>query len=135
MNIHTGQCLCGKIKYEVKQIGSKIGHCHCTMCRKFHGAAFSTFAEAKMSDFHWLQGDIFLHTYTADNGTKRKFCQNCGSSLIFESASESHDVIEFSLATLDQPPMLTPDAHIYLSTKVSWLELSDDLPKYLNGRE
>jgi len=54
--------------------------------------------------------------------------------LIFESAGEAHKVVEFALACLDDVSDLSPDAHIYLGTKVPWLDLNDDLPKFLNGR-
>ncbi len=37
-----------------------MAHCHCSMCRKFHGAAFSTYGEAKIENFKWLQGEGFL---------------------------------------------------------------------------
>lgn len=131
---YLGQCLCAGIQFEVDKLGTKMGHCHCSMCRKFHGAAFATFGEVLIENFHWLQGEDLLQVYTADNGTKRKFCSNCGSSLFFESAGSDHQVIEFALACLEGAPSLSPDAHIYLSTKVDWLELTDDLPKYLNGR-
>lgn len=130
---YKGQCLCGQVRYEAAELNSKMGHCHCTMCRKFHGAAFSTFAAAPINSFRWLSGEGLLSVFTADNGSKRKFCRVCGSSLVFESAEEN-GFIEFSLATLDQYPELKPDAHIYLSTKVDWLDVTDDLPKHQNGR-
>ena len=47
MSTYKGLCLCGSIKYAVDKIEPKMGHCHCSMCRKFHGAAFATFGEAK----------------------------------------------------------------------------------------
>ncbi|MFT6270599.1 MAG: hypothetical protein ACJAVV_003438 [Alphaproteobacteria bacterium] len=40
-----GSCLCGLIKYEVKAIETRMAHCQCAMCRKFHGAAFATQGE------------------------------------------------------------------------------------------
>ncbi len=40
---YKGECLCGSIKYEVDEIEAQMGHCHCTMCRKFSGAAFTTY--------------------------------------------------------------------------------------------
>lgn len=131
---YKGQCLCGGIQYEADQIDAKIGHCHCTMCRKFHGAAFSTFGTTPVSAFRWLKGEELLSTFTANNGTKRKFCQCCGSSLVFEPAKQN-DLIEFALATLDQAPSLSPDAHIFTNTKVDWINIdADGLPKYRNGR-
>ncbi|MFT6408452.1 MAG: hypothetical protein ACJAQ6_001871 [Arenicella sp.] len=130
---YQGQCLCGDIQNEADQVADKMGHCHCSMCRKFHGAAFSTFGSAANKDFRWLSGENLLQTFVADNGTKRKFCSQCGSSLIFESA-EGNGLVEFSLASLGTSPALSPDAHVYMSTKVDWLTIDDDLPKYLNGR-
>ena len=44
---YKGECLCGAIKYEVGAIVSKMAHCHCTMCRKFHGSAYSTLGSWK----------------------------------------------------------------------------------------
>jgi len=137
-----GRCLCGDIQYEADQMSPKMGHCHCTMCRKFHGAAFATFGAAPAAAFRWLQGQELLSTFVADNGTKRKFCSQCGSSMTFESADTSEDdndhhnhYIEVALGTLDKAPTLSPDAHIYISSKVDWVDINgDDLPKFPNGR-
>lgn len=52
---YRGQCLCGTVKYAVDAIGPRMAHCHCSMCRQFHGAAFATFGEARAADFCWLQ--------------------------------------------------------------------------------
>ena len=134
VNKYHGQCLCGGIKYEVDAIGPKMGHCHCTMCRRFHGAAFATFGEARVEDFHWLQGEDLLKVFTADNQTKRKFCVNCGSSLIFESAGDHQGTVEFSLGSLDAAPNLRPDAHIYTDAQVEWFDANDGLPRHTRGR-
>lgn len=130
---YRGQCLCGVIKYEADSVDQKMGHCHCTMCQKFHGAAFSSYASTPRHNFRWLSGESELSVFKAENGTKRKFCQHCGSSLIFESAVDN-GLTEFALASLDTCLSLTPDAHIYTGTKVDWIEINDELPKHLNGR-
>lgn len=49
---YHGQCLCGSIKYQIDALEPNIGHCHCSMCRKFHGAAFATYGKAKSKNFH-----------------------------------------------------------------------------------
>jgi len=135
MESYYGECLCGEIKFKVENIGSKMSHCHCSMCRKFHGAAFATYGEAKLDDFYWLAGEELLHTYLAENKTRRKFCGQCGSSLIFQSAKGEKNVVEFALATLQTASDLEPDAHIFTSTQVEWLTLADTLPKFQNERE
>lgn len=132
---YKGGCLCGKIQYQVDQIEPQMAHCHCRMCRKFHGAAFSTFAEARVENFHWLQGEQHLKTYHAPNGTERQFCRHCGSSLIFKPANDKGELVEFSLATLDSEITLKPDAHIFTDNAVSWLEINDPLPKYPAARK
>jgi len=129
-----GQCLCGSIKYEIDEIEPQIAHCHCSMCRKFHGAAFATFGEVKANKFHWLQGEKLLKTYLAPNGTKRQFCNNCGSSLIFTPSNDAGEFIEFSLGTLDSEIKLKPDAHIFTAYGASWYNIADDLPQFIEGR-
>lgn len=109
----TGSCLCGAILYQAEQIESSMAHCHCSMCRKFHGAAFSTFCEAKTEHFQWLQGEDKLRTYTAPNGTRRQFCENCGSSMTFAASNADGSYVEFATATLDCELPIKPDAHIY----------------------
>ena len=129
--LNLGSCLCGKIQFEVSEIGPVIGHCHCIMCRKFHGAAFSTFAEVKLEHINWIQGQALLNTFKADNETVRTFCKNCGSSLLFESKFNRQDkTIEIALAAFDSLESVTPDAHIYTESKVEWLTLNDDLDQF-----
>ncbi len=133
---NTGSCLCGKITFAADEFLPRVGHCHCKMCQKFHGAAFSTFVEVKLADFHWLTGKELLAEYQAENQSVRKFCRNCGSSLVFESKYNRADqTIEVALACFDKHQQVKPDAHIYVQSKAQWFELNDNLPQYLAYRE
>lgn len=129
----TGQCLCGSIKYRVDKIEPRMAHCHCSMCRKFHGAAFATFGEALKTNFHWIEGEALLKNYLASNGTTRQFCSHCGSSLTFSTPALANK-LEFSLGTLDSEISVKPDAHIYTASKAGWYDIADDLPQYRQGR-
>ena len=131
---YSGQCLCGQIQYQVDKIEPRMGHCHCQMCRKFHGAAFATFGEAKVKDFKWLKGENLLKSYNADNGTIRKFCVSCGSSMVFVPSNDTGELIEFSLGTLDSEVDVKPDAHIFTQFKSCWYEIKDSLPQFKQGR-
>jgi len=111
-----------------------MAHCHCTMCRKFHGAAFATFGEALVEDFRWLSGEEKLKEYLGSNGTKRVFCCDCGSSLIFVPSYDSGKLIEFALGTLDSVIPNRPDAHIFTHYSVPWNPIADNLPQYGEGR-
>ena len=134
IKMYKGQCLCGAIKYEVDKTKPQMGHCHCSMCRKFHGAAFSTLGEADVKDFRWVEGEGLLKDYVADNGSVRQFCQNCGSSMIFAPSEEPNGLIEFSLGTLDSDLDVLPDAHVYTGSKANWVEICDELPQHEKSR-
>jgi len=129
-----GQCLCGAIQYEIDEVEPKMAHCHCSMCQKFHGAAFSTFAEVKIDKFHWLKGKELLVDYVASNGTVRQFCRVCGSSMTFKSAHSTENYIEIALGTLDSNLDLQPDAHIHVDSKAKWINICDDLPQFAKDR-
>ncbi len=44
INLYRGSCLCGVVRFEVDEFLPQVAHCHCSMCRKFHGAAYATIA-------------------------------------------------------------------------------------------
>jgi len=131
---YRGQCLCGAVRYEVDAFQPHVAHCHCSMCRKFHGAAFATLGEARLADFRWIQGEADLQAYHADNGTVRRFCRHCGSSMTFTASDPVEGRIEVSLGTLDSNLELSPDAHIFVGSKASWSEIHDALPQYEGDR-
>lgn len=135
----VGSCLCGNVKYRVRNLFTdRIAHCHCVDCRKFHGAAFSTFAGT--SNLVWTSGKEYLREYTTSNGAQRQFCSHCGSSLTFKGANVPPGHIEFALATLDNLDTIAkckvkPDAHIFVSSKATWINIDgDELPQYSRMR-
>lgn len=134
-NSYKGECLCGAIKYEIDAFGPRLAHCHCSMCRKFHGAPCVTLGEVNRSNFRWIQGEEALQSYVAENGTIRRFCRYCGSSLTFSSPNTSEDIVEISLGTLDSDLNAKPDAHIYVGSKANWTVICDNLPQYEASRQ
>lgn len=133
---HHGQCLCGSVKYSVDKLEPNMGNCHCKMCRKFHGAAYATYAQAKSENFHWTAGVELIQNYVAENGTVRKFCKDCGSSLIFQDdINDKQEIVHFAAGTLDTEIEVKPSVHIYTESKANWLKLEDGLPKFEMDRK
>ena len=132
---YRGGCLCAAIRFEVDEFGPHTGNCHCSMCRKFHGAAYATIAEAKRSHFRWISGEELIKGYTAENGTTRSFCSNCGSSLTFASPKADPDLVEIALGCFDDEVPVRPDAHIYVASGAKWGLPEDDLPQFEAGRD
>jgi hypothetical protein len=104
------------------------------MCRKFHGAAFATYGEVKSENFRWLAGEKNIAVYGANNGTQRKFCKTCGSSLVFLPSNDNGKLVEFAVGTLDTELNERPDAHIFVDSKAGWYDISDGLPRFKTSR-
>ncbi len=75
-----------------------------------------------------------IQSFTAENGTIRKFCPTCGSSLLFQDSINTTDVVEFALGTLDSEIEIEPDVHIFVSSKANWVNISDNLPQFSGNR-
>lgn len=124
-----GSCLCGAVRYRFTGAPTKITHCHCTDCRKHGGTAFATFMEVPRSRFSYLKGENELVTHVAATGTKRSFCRICGSSLAGWT-EEDRDYTYITAATLDTRLEQRPDYHIFVRSKVPWLDIKDGLPQH-----
>ncbi len=129
---YKASCLCGQVMFSVAGFNPQAANCHCTMCRKFHGAAFGTLVA--VHKLHWLAGEELLQDYCASNGTTRTFCKECGSSLGFRVKGQSRDAMEVAIATFDEAVPVKVDAHIYTDYKACWYEIADNLDQYKEGR-
>lgn len=127
--IHKGSCLCGQITYEIHGELVDVLNCHCSMCRKFHGAAFRTRAAVRAADFHWLTGEHLLTHYESSPGEHKTFCSVCGSSMVtrFDGDKKWYG---FPLGSLDTDPGVKPARHIYVGWKAPWYDIADMLPRY-----
>src|SRR6516165_945969 len=85
-----GSCLCDEVKYEIGGSLRDVRNCHCSMCRKAHGAAFRTRATVRAADFRYLKGEHLITAYESSPGTYRTFCSRCGSRLITTLAVRVH---------------------------------------------
>ncbi|MGF1770336.1 GFA family protein [Enterovibrio makurazakiensis] len=128
----VGSCLCGSVRFSVESFSEKAANCHCTMCRKFHGAAFGTLVGVK--GLNWLSGQGSLKEFVASNGSTRTFCSNCGSSLGFRVKGEPLERIELAIATFDVDIPVKIDAEIYTGYKANWCALRPDLVTFSEGR-
>ena len=123
----TGSCLCEEIQFKF-EAPLLINHCHCSMCRKAHGAAFASFVHVKADNFHWLKGNHLISTYTSPTKNKRCFCGSCGSNVPVVEISENNVIIP--AGTLNNDPGIKPSVHIFTSSKAPWFKICDSLPQF-----
>lgn len=58
-----GGCLCGSVRYAITGPLGPAGHCHCSICRKAHGAAFATWVFVEPDQFRWSAGAELVGRY------------------------------------------------------------------------
>ena len=122
-------CLCKDVRFEIGGGLSGAAHCHCSMCRKAHGAAFGTYAAVKAADFRIVSGQSLITRYRSSAGVVRTFCARCGSTLQWLRES-SPDVVEVALGVLDDDPGVRPSCHIFVGSKAPWHDITDALPQH-----
>ncbi|HLX54227.1 MAG TPA: GFA family protein [Aquella sp.] len=129
MKILTGKCLCEAISYEIIGELGAIFNCHCSKCRRWHGAAFRTRAAVKRKNFKWLSGEKYLSKYNSSDNVVKTFCSICGSALV-SFFNDNSDFIGLPLGGLEQDPGTRPQANIFVGSKAPWYEICDGLPQY-----
>ena len=129
-----GRCLCGLVQYSIRGPLRHIHHCHCSMCRKQHGAAFATYASLKAERFELLAGEEHLTRFASSEWVRREFCHKCGSSLFFFDMRYPN-VISVALGTLDDDPIGRPLSHLHVASKAPWHPIDDDLAQHEAGDE
>lgn len=125
-----GSCLCGGVRYEVDELASPIGFCHCLTCQKAHSSACVPTARIEPAHFRWLQGHELLKGFESSPGKIRQFCIQCGSHIL--AIKDGQDQWILRVATLDGDPDERPAVHIWTSHDVPWLSTAN-LPTFPEG--
>lgn len=128
MKYLSGSCLCGKVKIQVPDAFEYVGHCHCSECRKFSGAAFATAGGVGLSKLKILEGESALTYYQKSEETDLAFCNACGSSLFSKKRKTNMCNIRFGV--FDDVPTEKPTFHIFVGSKAPWFEITDDLKQF-----
>ena len=129
---YSGSCLCGQVTFDATGFSEQVAACHCTMCRKFHGAAFGTLVEVE--GLRWRSGKELLQDYHGANGTVRTFCRHCGSSLTFRASSAGENNIELAISCFDDDIPVKIDTHIYTNYKSCWYDPPSHIQNCPEGR-
>ena len=124
-----GRCECGLVTYAIDGQINDYSHCHCSQCRRLHGAAFGSYGGVDRSGFHWRSGENELTTYSSSAKNDRVFCRVCGSLLLTVPNNEP-DQYYVTMGTMDGNPDLPPGYHIYVGSRAEWYDISDELPQY-----
>ena len=124
-----GHCECGKITFQVDGAINDFSHCHCSQCRRLHGAAFATFAGVEREKFSYLSGNDELAFYASSDSHQRVFCRNCGSNILVALQDEPQ-ALYISMSAIDGDPPCPEAYHIFVDSKAPWYIINDQLAQY-----
>jgi hypothetical protein len=126
---HAGGCLCGSVRYEIIGRLGIVEHCHCSMCRKAHGAAFSTNAIIPTAALTVTSGEDFISEYESSPNRRKCFCSKCGSQLFIRRLDDPEFTV-VALGSFDGEPYARPERHVFVASKAPWYDIADALPRF-----
>jgi hypothetical protein len=124
----TGSCLCGSVRYAIDGTITLAENCHCSMCRKAHGAAYSTNALVPTEALK-IDGKEHLRSYRSSLNREKLFCSRCGSQLFIRRLNAPEGTV-ITLGTLDDDPGIKPSRHVFTGSKAPWHQVDPALPAH-----
>lgn len=118
----TGGCLCGAVRFSVRDVGSDVHVCHCSMCRAWSGGPALV---AVVHDVTFEKGDI--SRYQSSSWGERGFCARCGSNLFYRL--KKSDRYYVSMGAFDDQTHFELADEIYIEDKPSAYSFVGDHPR------
>jgi hypothetical protein len=129
MSEQRARCQCGAVGFASREGSRWVAHCHCSKCRRAHGAAFVTWSGYAAAECRIDDAQQQLRWYESSPGAERGFCGRCGSMLFFRSQRWPGE-LHVASALLEAGPDRAPQAHVFHDSHVDWVTLADDgLPR------
>ena len=123
----SGGCRCEAIRLRASGKPLSVIYCHCKDCRRSSGAPVSLFAGYRTARVETERGTLKGHA--SSPGINRSFCAECGTPLSYEDERLEGEVY-LHVGIFDDPEPFEPEVHDWVSQKLAWLDLRDDLPRY-----
>ena len=122
-----GGCDCGGVRYRIKASPMIVHCCHCRWCQRETGSGFVINAIVETSALDVTGQTVMVDTPSASGkGQKIARCPKCHVALWSHYPQAGSALAFVRAGTLDDPSAVTPDVHIFTSTKLPWVTLPQD---------
>jgi hypothetical protein len=128
-----GSCLCGAVSFEISPPFLFFHYCHCSRCRKSHGAPFASNLLVRGEQFRWLQGEDVARRWELPNAARfcTGFCGVCGSPVPWVTRDGKAFLVP--AGSLDDDPVERPERNIFWASRAPWEVEVADLPTFDEG--
>ncbi len=141
---HTGQCLCGQVRFTIDAEPVRAVMCWCRDCQ-YIASGSATVNLLFPDGAARYEGEVATFVKTADSGNtvERGFCPSCGSQLYSRTIAPPVIPMRIRAGTLDNPGLMAPEAAIWTSSAPAWVTFEPGMkifPKapsrsFIEGRE
>lgn len=126
---YFGSCLCKGIKFKIQGDFENFYLCHCRYCKKDTGSAHAANLFSTKAKIEWIKKETEIRSYQHPNSNHVKaFCTNCGSAL--PNLQMEGALLVVPAGCLDNELEMSPDAHIFLSSKADWEDSLEGIDKF-----
>ncbi|HVT52003.1 MAG TPA: GFA family protein [Dongiaceae bacterium] len=123
----SGQCLCGAVSFEIEAGLRAPSLCHCSQCRRTHGAP-GAYTSAPVGSYR-IRGEESLNWYATSATAEQAFCRKCGSNLFWREVGGAE--LDVCMGSLNGPTGLRLGMHIWTRSQGDYYEIGDDgVPRY-----
>lgn len=125
---YSGSCLCGAVRFDIEGEFEHFFLCHCEHCRKDTGSAHAANLFSSSAKLKWTSGEEQITQYTLP-GTRhsRSFCRVCGSAVPMMQMNGMLLVVP--AGSLNSELRIKPNAHIFVSSRASWDDALETVPR------
>ncbi len=128
----SGGCHCGKVAFSIDGRVLNVVNCHCSICRRANGGAFSSYLVVKDEAFEIVRGAELLTRYAMSEQGEKNFCRICGSP-VFNRNKRYPGVTIVHLGCLDSAEKLSPTVNIFCESMLPWVAFSGESLCYEKG--
>lgn len=125
---YQGGCLCGAVRFAIEGAPTWVATCHCSKCRRAHGAGSVAWVGVEVGRFTLTKGFEVLTRYQSSEAATRSFCSRCGSPMLFQSTRWPGEM-HVALGLFDAGHGLAPTAHAFFDDRAPWVHVEDGLPR------
>ena len=119
-----GGCACGAVRYRLRSAPMITHCCHCLDCQRQTGSAFVINALIETDRIEMLGAAPKPIAMPTDSGRPHDIhrCETCQTALWSDYGRRPY--LRFLRAgTLDDPSAIAPDVHIFVRSKLHWIDL------------
>lgn len=123
MEIHSGGCQCGAVRFRLTGAPGTSSVCYCRMCQKASASHALALVSVGEAGFEWTRGQPAW--FQSSNAARRGFCEKCGTPLAYDAP----DGLALSVLAFDDPDQVAPTIAYGTEAKRIWCDGIPALPE------